>query len=326
MNDLSGSEPLRGYGKIILFGEHAVVYGYPALAAALSTGIIANAIQPAQELTLVVPQWQMQITAGHSSSLGQALAIIATQMQSGDLATNCAITLTAEIPSEAGLGSSAACAVAIIKAILHWNDRAWEPAAINALAFAAEKVFHGTPSGIDNTIASYGGMCYLGDAKRFPFPAYSQVTLDLPQLRAALLPPLAEPVSVVVVNTKVPRQTRVLVARVRELLATRPTHARQILEEIAPLALEGYQLLCQRNYQRLGELMDCNHHCLQQLEVSCPKLDLAVACAKDAGALGAKLTGAGGGGCLLALAPGREPQIIAACRRHHFEAFVAQIN
>ena len=316
---------MHGYGKIILFGEHAVVYGYPALAAGISRGIrceIQN--DHTDSTTLVIPQWNIGVDQTQNSNLAEALRTIVKGLP--PVSYGCQLLAHPEIPSRAGLGSSAALAVATIRALLAWQKLDWPAERINQLAFQAETCFHGTPSGIDNTLATFGGFCYLSDSTRFPCPLPAFTQLPLNKLTAQLLPGLTAPVPIVVANTNKERETKALVAKVRLLLQQDGPHYSQIMEQIGQFAVEGYQALQHGEYARFGKLMDRNHEYLQTLGVSCPELDRAANIAHQAGALGAKLTGAGGGGCLIALGNGRQAQIVAALQQARFEAFVVEIG
>src|SRR5688572_25397494 len=150
-----------GWGKVILLGEHAVVYGYPALAAALDRGVTIDAVAtPAGgPLRLDIPAWDLRVSASardedHPAS--RALAAIADELGIGRPAVS--LLGDAQIPHSAGLGSSAAMAVAITRALLAWSKRAQDVKTVLAAASASETVMHGKASGIDATIATQGGI------------------------------------------------------------------------------------------------------------------------------------------------------------------------
>lgn len=314
---------MQGYGKIILFGEHAVVYGYPALAAGISRGIRCRVADPATStFALGVPAWGVDIDTSHDSPLAEALRSIVRGLPA--VAGACRLEVTPEIPSRAGLGSSAALAVAIIRCLLDWQRQAWPADRINELAMQAEAAFHGTPSGIDNTVATFGGICFLSDASRFPCPLPSVRHIQLKKVQGEFLPGLPEAVPLVVVNTRKERETKNLVTHVRQLVTREPARYHDIMARIGELPAQGYQALQQKKYGLFAELLDRNHSGLCQLEVSCQELEQAADCARRGGAWGCKLTGAGGGGCLIAYGPQPE-QIAAACRQAGYETFVAEI-
>jgi mevalonate kinase len=315
---------MHGYGKIILFGEHAVVYGYPALAAGISQGIRCHvAAEHTDFFEVSVPEWRVSLDTRHDSPLAEALRIIVSALPATPHA--CRLEVTPEIPSRAGLGSSAALVVAIIKTLLAWQHTSWPPDQINELALQAEGSFHGTPSGIDNTVATFGGICFLSDAARFPCPLPSVRRFQLKRLQGEFLPGLPEVVRLVVVNTCKERETKNLVTRVREMIMQNPDRYHGIMAQIGDFAVSGYRLLQEKNYADFATLLNRNQECLRLLEVSCSELDRAAECARQAGAWGAKLTGAGGGGCLIAYGPQPE-QLAQACRESGYETFIAEIR
>jgi len=140
----------HGHGKVILVGEHAVVYGHPAVAAGLSVGIACRARPGSGRLR--VPAWGLEAAAGDDSPVGRALAAIARRLEAPALDFDA----DAELPSRAGLGSSAALAVAIARAAAAAIGRAADDAAIDAAVDEAEAIFHGNPSGIDAAAAKSG--------------------------------------------------------------------------------------------------------------------------------------------------------------------------
>lgn len=316
---------MRGYGKVILFGEHAVVYGYPALAAGLSQGIACHVTDERLPcFTLDVPQWKLVLPPDDPSPLGEALRIILRGLPPKEDGRR--LIITPEVPSRAGLGSSAALIVSIIRALLDWHNLHWPLEKINELAFQAECAFHGTPSGLDNTVATFGGLCYLSDRDRYPCPFSPTRTFLLKKFTAALLPGLPEAVSFVIINTKKDRETKALVAKVRALIEQKPEYYHGLMAKIGAFAAQGYSCLQQKNYQKFGEMMNRNHQYLRELGVSSPELERLVEVTLASGALGAKLTGAGGGGCLLAFGPGKETDIVHACHQAGFETFIAEIH
>nr|MBA3393028.1 hypothetical protein [Deltaproteobacteria bacterium] len=189
-----------GWGKIILLGEHAVVYGYPALAAALDRGVtIAPVPTPAGgPLRLDVPAWELAVTASARDDhhpVGRALAAIADELGIGRPAVS--LVGDAQIPHSAGLGSSAAMAVAITRALLAHAKRPQDHKSILAAASASEVVLHGRQSGVDVALAARGGI---------------GVFRKVSGLRVITMPPLR----VLVAPSGEPRSTAAMVARVAE--------------------------------------------------------------------------------------------------------------
>jgi hydroxymethylglutaryl-CoA reductase len=214
------------------------------------------------------------------------------------------------IPTGAGLGSSAALAVAVVRAIDLSLGLALRPVEVDAAAFAAEQVFHGQPSGLDHTVAQQGG---FGLFRR----GHGLLGLsDLPALRLTLC----------VGHTGRARDTKGRVARVAELYASEPQQVGARFTQIGQLVAAAVQALRDGQLGSLGALMDRNQQELAALEVSCPEIEDMCGRARRAGALGAKLTGGGGGGCVIALAPGAEAAVRAAWEHAGYSSFLVQIG
>lgn len=299
-----------GHAKIILLGEHAVVYGEPALAGGLAAGLHAFAV--AGKGRLVVPAWGLDVTAARESpgapppesgaaAVTRALAAIFDHVGGWDLDFHVAT----DIPAGAGLGSSAALAAAVARAASAVQST--DEAAVRAAVDAAERVFHGTASGIDAAAALGGG---LGRFTR----ATGWQTLAL-----------AAPLSLCVGLSPEPRNTRDLVHRVRELREQSPV-SRKVVGLLGELVVEAETALARADLPALGRLFDLGHGLLASLGVSSPGLETLVHLARAAGAAGAKLTGAGGGGAVIALAPGREQDVVARWKAAGFTGFVTQLG
>jgi mevalonate kinase len=173
---------------------------------------------------------------------------------------------------------------------------------------AAETVFHGRASGIDHAVSASGGLgLFTREGGLVPLAA-------------------ARPVPLVVGHSGRERDTRGRVARVAALAAERPDETRERFAAIARLVERAACAVGEGNLGELGAAMDDNQRHLAALEVSCPEIDAMCARARDAGAVGAKLTGGGGGGCVLALAPGREEAIRAAWARAGCTSFVTEVG
>ena len=290
--------------KVILFGEHAVVYGYPAIAVALNLRAKVSASLIEQNtssndsyLYLIAKDYNIERKIGVSNQeefqrltntekkvIEPFLTLIKVFQQKFETLFSVKIEVTSSIPKGAGLGSSAAVSVATSTALSELLGIDLSLAEISALAYEAEKVLHGTPSGIDNTTATYGaGLIYEKG---------SFTPIELPEI------PL------IIGNTGVERQTRKLVGYVRYLHDKYPEIVSPILEQMGKITREAISILKNNDnldLQRLGELMNINHGLLSAVGVSSLELDVLVNEARKHGALGAKLTGAGGGGCMIAL-------------------------
>jgi hydroxymethylglutaryl-CoA reductase len=280
-------------GKVILFGEHAVVYGRHALALPVWNGVRAFAAK-AGSPRIDIPEWGVsEMLAGDSTSeLGALVDVLAAGL--GLERDRFAIAVRTRLPRAMGLGSSAALAVAVGRALALAADIAVDDQRINELAFECEKLAHGTPSGIDNTVACYGE----------------------PLLYRRGQPPqaleLGDEVPLVIACSSEPGRTAAEVTALRDRRARNPAVYERLFDEMDALALDGRQALVSRDYESLGLLMNIAHGLLNALGVSTAELETLVTIAREAGAMGAKLTGSGGGGSIVALCPGRETEVTAA--------------
>jgi len=289
-----------GHGKVILVGEHAVVYGHAALAVGISTGISVEARIGTGRLQ--VPAWKLEATTGDDTPVGRALAAIVGRMEAPLLD----FLADAQIPSRAGLGSSAALAVAIARAAAVATGRAGATDTIDAAVAEAEAIFHGDPSGIDAAAAKSGAAGTFTRAGGWrPVPVLQAMTLCIG-------------------FSGRPRDTAAQVAAVRRLRERLPA-AGDVLALLGRLADDASSALGKGDVDGLGRILDAAHGLLAALRLSSPELEVLVHGARAAGAVGAKLTGAGGGGAVIALAPGHERDVLARWRAAGYEGFVAQI-
>ena len=271
----------RALGKVILLGEHAVVYGSPAIALALSVGARASADRAALSSLSLGRQRQV---IGKSASEGEPAARAFAELLAVLGASNVAASAELDLPAGAGLGASAALGVALARAVAGLNG--WDPSAQTRIAEAAlawEQVFHGNASGIDTAVAEHGG-CLWFTRRDGPSP---------------LAP--ARPLSVIAAQVEPGQSTRRMVEGVALSRQRDPGRVDAWLTTIAQLTEQARSAILAGDLGQLGQLMRQNHEILVDLGVSTAGLNQAVQRALDAGALGAKLTGAGGGGCVLAL-------------------------
>ncbi len=264
-------------GKVILLGEHAVVYGKHALALPIQNAVAAIL---RDELTdLAMPE------------LEETIALIKIKLGIED--SPYSVEVNSRLPLAMGLGASAAYAVAITRAFNSKHSLGLDDAAVNEIAFECEKLAHGTPSGVDNTIATYGApMLFSNDGS----------------LRTQRLS-ISEPPPLVVACSHQSGRTKEQVADVRERHGHNPSRYDAIFAQIDGLSLAGADAMRDGDYEELGRLMNICHGLLTAIEVSTPELESMVVLARAAGAVGAKMTGGGGGGSIVALCPGRTAEV-----------------
>jgi hydroxymethylglutaryl-CoA reductase len=213
----------------------------------------------------------------------------------------------ADLPVGVGLGSSAALSVALVRALAKFAGQSLSDAAVCARAFEIEKIFHGFPSGIDNTVVTYGGLITFrrGETVR-PLAA-------------------ARPIPLVIAIGRAPRETQQTVRGLRERWESSPAFYEPLFDGIDDLLGRGERAIAVGDLPALGVLMNANHRLLQRLGVSTGELDEMVALARDAGALGAKLTGGGGGGAVICLCDADRDPLVEGFTRAGWRAFATDI-
>ena len=275
------------HGKIILIGEHAVVYGQPAIAGAFPDAIKAQVTPSAMGVSIDIPQWNYRACLppeGETDTLGAMLRLVVDRLRLHG--QRFALALDARVKPGMGLGASASVAVATIRALDYYYTLGLSLSEINALAFECEKLAHGRPSGIDNTMACFGGLC------RYRRVAGENVVNPLHT---------SEPLRLVVVMTPETGSTASMVAKVAKAAQAQAARYQALFEDIGQLSQHAEAAIQQADLALLGQLMTRNHEVLVDLGVSTPSLNNVVSQLCDAGALGAKLTGSGGGGAVIAL-------------------------
>lgn len=281
----------KGSGKIILFGEHFVVYGMPAIVSAVEHAIEAT-VHPNNSYKLIDNTKKLSNTTPITwAESKQAITAMLTHLNINN-PLHITIKSNLALPS-GGLGISAASLVAIARAVNNCFFLGLTNEQINEAAYVGEKEHHGTPSGIDNTAATYGGM--------FVFERGKRKTIGL-----------RNNIDVVLIDSGIRVNTKEVVADVKKLEAALPSSQYKKIFSQAHDALHKYDL------KALGELMNENHTLLQQITASSNIIDNIVSIARDAGAWGAKLTGAGRGGLAIALTPGKalQTQVAQTLKNH----------
>jgi mevalonate kinase len=285
-----------GHGKLVLCGEHAVVHGHPAIAFAveLSTTVRLTA--------------RPGFTRIHSPHADQRLAEALSRVVQDE---GLEIEIETDLPVGRGMGSSAALAVALVRARAVLEGDPLDPDRVYERAMPIERAFHGNPSGVDVAVSARGGCLWFRRGNPAESSASRPADFGSQPLREPLAPGRW---SIVVLDSGTAGDTAALVAQVS---ARRP-EIDPLLDRIGTLVHEARSVLL--DPPALGALLTENHRLLAQIGVSTPALDELVELALGAGAYGAKLAGAGGGGVVLALCPDTGP-VLRAARAKGISAF-----
>ena len=255
-------------------------------------------------LRLRIPAWHtdvmLDIREPEARGFAATAALILDALDIDE--RNLELMVRSHLPRAMGLGSSASLAVAVIRALDNTFSLGLDDEAVNALAYQCEMLAHGTPSGVDNTLATYG------EALLFQ----NRGELEAEPLRLTAAPPL------VVAWGDEPGLTAVQVAGVRERRLRTPEHYDAIFEKIDELTLASAAALEAEDYRTVGDAMNLCHGLLNGIGVSTPTLERMVHIAREAGAVGAKLTGGGGGGSIVALCPDNAGTVSAALESYGF--------
>ena len=301
-----------GYGKVILLGEHAVVYERYAVAAPINLAMQAKVWDSDNGVHLLIPRWgveeKIQKGADHKYSIYKSLDMILEKLKLSDRSIK--IEVFPHIPRAMGLGGSAALAVSIIRALDHHFNLDLSETEINELAYESEILAHGSASGIDNTLATYGKFILY---KKGSPAIMRQVKVQ-------------NPIPIVIGLTGIESLTAKMVSIVKNAWENNRNLYERIFNEISGLANESVKAIESYDLKQLGELMNINQGLLNALQVSSQELEVLIDIARRNGAYGAKLTGAGGGGAMVALCPENAEVIASAMRRAGYDAMVTQIG
>jgi mevalonate kinase len=303
-----------GFGKAILFNEHFVVYGVPAIVSAIGKYTVAKAESYENKTINLIdkreatPKYKEDKFEQQKDSVRRIIEKMNIDFSNGGVQVELAGTLYAA----SGIGASAASCVAMARALNDFYDLGLTEHEINDVAYEGEKGYHGTPSGIDNTASTYGGLIW--------FERNNPDVID----RISIM----NPIEIVIANTGKVADTTKAVAGVRERKEADPEKYQAIFDRAENIAYLAKQAFLDEDLHEIGKLMNENHKLLQQIEVSSRELDFLVKLAREYGAYGAKLTGGGLGGNMIALTPGRnlQEEVANAMEKEGFQTIKTQIG
>jgi mevalonate kinase len=303
-----------GYGKVILFGEHFVVHGVPGIVSAIDSSTDAI-VKTATKLNI---KDERKTAKGYGEEKRlQQIESIERMLKAMDLDPKMPfdIWIGGTLPGFSGLGASAASSVAIARAISEELNLNLSNEKINAVAYEGEKAYAGNPSGIDNTAATYGGFMWFKKN-----PAGGQDLVERLKVR--------RPIEIVIGSTGKVANTKLMVEGVADRKKKDPQKYDPLFKQAESLAVAGRKALEAGDLKKVGDLMNENHRILQEIGVSSKELDQLVDIARKQGAFGAKLTGGGGGGCMVALTGGKEVsgKVVGAFKGAGFEYLMTRIG
>jgi mevalonate kinase len=307
MPAISSSAP----GKLILCGEHAVVYGQPAIALPINdvkTRCVILAKPSADPSEVLIKDHAFGLDTRLSSlnadhPIRRTVELVLAELKINHLPA-CEIQIHSTIPHSGGLGSSASMAVALTRALANFLGHPFDDAQVNEIAFEIEKLHHRTPSGIDNTVITYGKpVFYIKDTP-----------IELLEI--------THPMVLLIADSGIKGSTAKAVDHVRKLWKASPIEFEGYFTEVGGITLNIKRLLTSGEFEKIGALLTRNHQLLKEIGVSLPALDHLVDVANRSGAFGAKLSGGGLGGNVLALVP---PDLVDQARNNLLRSGAAHV-
>jgi mevalonate kinase len=305
-------------GKVILFGEHAVVYGFPAIASAISSFskcIVEEAYTNGFQIEL--ENYDLNFDFQNKEKMYRLLPkkfehighFLDNFERSFDITLkNIKIKFSSVLFPSSGLGSSASTSVALIKALSSFYNINLKKEEISNFAFQMEQFVHGTPSGIDNTICTHGNMILYRNNKfdfikpKFQFP-------------------------ILVTSTNIEHNTKKAINVIRELKCSYPQEVYAYFNNIKDIVEKAKSAILHGKIKEIGEYMNLNHKILEKLKVSNTKISEIRKIALEHGALGSKITGAGLGGCVISIGEKKDlEKINSLLKNKGFDGFITRIN
>jgi mevalonate kinase len=317
MNTIKKRARASAPGKVILFGEHFVVYGKPAILASIDKRVYVDAVARNDDRVTIksnmsfggkfsIDDLEKAKERKFKSLVQPVLAATNDAMQEFDMSTGLDISIRAEFPHAVGLGSSAAISIATIAAVSSLFGKLSRQK-ICDMSLNAERIVHNNPSGADSAICTYGGLM-LFDKSRGARPVNSKIDMRL-----------------IVVDSGVKRITGKLVSGVKKLRESNAELFDGLASMSSSITSQALKAIKSRDYAELGSLMTLNHSLLRRLGVSRNVLDKLVDIALRNGAFGAKMTGAGGGGCVIALVNENSKKKVLRAMKN-YDVFVSRVE
>ncbi|MBS3778255.1 MAG: mevalonate kinase [Candidatus Thermoplasmatota archaeon] len=304
-----------GFGKAILFNEHFVVYGVPAIVSAIGKYTVAKA-RPYNEPKLelidnrnATPGYKEDKKDQQKESVQRIIEKMGLDFSNNG---GVEVELAGNLYAASGIGASAASCVSMARALSDYYQLNLSDEKINEIGYEGEKGYHGTPSGIDNTASTFGGLIWFEKKEK---PVMDRIELQTP-------------IEIVMGNTGKVADTTAAVAGVRKRKEAHPEKYNEIFKRAENIAYLAKQAFIDEDIREIGKLMNENHKLLQQMEVSSKELDFLVKLAREYGAFGAKLTGGGLGGNMMALTPGKKLQdeVANAIEKEGFQTLKTKIG
>lgn len=295
MKVLSDVASGTAHGKIILIGEHAVVYNEPAIAIPFTSAnveITVQSIQGESTIDSIYHKGKVSDAPRKIQNLVETFKAVCNYFERSY--NDLHFTVTSNIPAERGMGSSAAVATALVRALFNFYDEKLTDELLQRFVSVSERIAHGNPSGLDAKVVRSDYSVYF-------------IRNQAPELFRLELPAF-----LVVADTGEHGETGKAVRAVEKLVNNPQTNGRKLIKELGQLTVKARTYIEQKDLKRLGEMLDSAHEKLQQLNVSNERLDTLVKKAKESGALGAKLTGGGRGGCMIAFVDDEKKAMVIA--------------